>query len=255
MELVLYVVILGLAINLMANMIWKYLPGSDQRVDAWITISIIIVCVIVIIARKDDPNSNTQKQTSTTTVPSYELVSHDSVPWQQLIREAKFRVYATGILASAVNEQNLVEKVKNNEQFQATLILLKPNGKFVGLRADDENMPRNPRRIADKLITFRELSQQFLSQEARGRLTIKCIDVYPTISVFIIDHDLYAYFYPYRAKGTSSPVIVFRNIDDNTLDSRDLATFFQRHFKAIDDVAKSPTTADYAEYEKLSAQK
>jgi len=256
MDIFLYIIVLGVAINLGTNVIFKYMPGSDKRVDVFVSVALIIICVVIIMARKDDPKGSSEKQASIPT-PSYKIVSRDSISWGELIRNAKFRVYATSILASGVDEQglvDLVEKVKTNTQFQVKLILLKPNGKFVGIRADDEKMSRNPGRIADKLITLKELSEEKLTLEAKKRLSVKCIDVYPTISVIIIDHDLYAYFYPYRAKGTSSPVVVFQNIDDNTDESRNLVAFFQQHFQAIDDAAQPPTETDYEEYRKLSTK-
>ena len=255
MELILYVIILALAVNLMANMIWKYLPYTDRRADVWATVIIIIVCILIIISRKEDPKIISGQQPTTTQIPKYEIVPHAKVSWQQLISEAKFRVYATGIIASSIEPQTLVEKVKNNEQFEAKVILLKPDGRVVEMRADDENMPRNPGKIADRLLSFRELSDDLLNQRAKARMSVKYIDVYPTISVFIIDHNLYAYFYPYRARGISSPVIVFRNIQDNMSDENNLAVFFQKHFKAIEEAAKSPTEEDYIKYEKLSVQK
>lgn len=249
MELALYVLILALAVNLMSNMIWKYLPYSDKKADVWVTAIIIFVCILIVIYRKEDSKSLTLQQPPIQT-PKYEIVPHDKVSWQQLISEAKFRVYVSGIIASAIEPQTLVEKVKKDDQFEAKVILLKPDGQVVGMRADDENMPRNPSRIADKILSFREISNELLNQKSKARMSVKYIDVYPTISVFIIDNDLYAYFYPYRDKGKTSPVIIFKNIDEN-----EPAQFFRKHFEAIESEAKSPTEADYIKYEKLVMQK
>ena len=36
-EILLYAIILGLVVNLLADMIWKYLPGSNRHLDKLIT--------------------------------------------------------------------------------------------------------------------------------------------------------------------------------------------------------------------------
>ena len=53
----LYVVLIGLIINLIANMIWKYIPVSNKHIDKIVTAVLMVVCVILIILfnyKKDD---------------------------------------------------------------------------------------------------------------------------------------------------------------------------------------------------------
>src|SRR5205085_2582346 len=97
MEIILYVIILALAVNLMANMIWKYLPYMDKRADVWVTIIIIIVCVLIILYRKDTKDSVVQQPPPPQIVP-YEIVKYNQVPWDQIISGANKRVFAIGTL-------------------------------------------------------------------------------------------------------------------------------------------------------------
>lgn len=68
MEIMLYIVILGLTINLIANMIWKYLPKTEKHIDIWASSVLIIICLLLIAFNKEkseagiglqqQPNSN-----------------------------------------------------------------------------------------------------------------------------------------------------------------------------------------------------
>ncbi len=45
----LYVIILSLAVNLLANMIWKYLPGTDRNLDKIVTAVLVGICIILLV--------------------------------------------------------------------------------------------------------------------------------------------------------------------------------------------------------------
>lgn len=49
MDVLLYVIILGLVLNLLANMIFKYLPRMENRVDIWATCAMVVICVLLLI--------------------------------------------------------------------------------------------------------------------------------------------------------------------------------------------------------------
>ena len=50
--LLLYVIILGLVVNLLANMIWKYLPGTDRHLDKILTGVLVAVCLLLLVYHK-----------------------------------------------------------------------------------------------------------------------------------------------------------------------------------------------------------
>lgn len=65
------------------------------------------------------------------------------------------------------------------------------------------------------------------------------------MTVIIIDDDLYAYFYPYKGLGTSSPVLRFRNYAKD-----DRAKFFETHLRSVFKSAVFLSSdADYKRYE------
>lgn len=53
MELLFYVIILGLVVNLLANLVWKYIPRK-KNIDIYITIVLIIICALFIIYDKPE---------------------------------------------------------------------------------------------------------------------------------------------------------------------------------------------------------
>ena len=46
---ILYTIISGLVVNLLANMIWKYLPETGKRLDLIITAILIMVCALILL--------------------------------------------------------------------------------------------------------------------------------------------------------------------------------------------------------------
>lgn len=234
MEIVLYVIILALAVNLMANMIWKYLPYTDKRADVWVTIIIIIVCVLIIISRKEDSKVSV-RQPPSPPQDYFEIKKYNEMPWAELISSATFRVTAVGISLTLVDEprlQILIEKIKKSKEFRVNLFMLKPDGKAVQERTKDEEPPPIPNVIDGKLTTFRKLIDQ-LGPDDKKRLTIKCYDVYPTVAVIVIDNNLYAYSYIHGHRAIDSPVMIFRDYENN-LRTGDLAGYFIRHLDAIE---------------------
>jgi len=61
-DIILYIIVLGVAVNLATNVIFKYMPGSDKRVDVFISVALILVCMVVIIGRKDNPTASSDKR-------------------------------------------------------------------------------------------------------------------------------------------------------------------------------------------------
>ena len=55
---IIYSIIGGLSINLIANMIWKYLPHTDKHYDLFITILLIAICITVLIIHNRQNNED-----------------------------------------------------------------------------------------------------------------------------------------------------------------------------------------------------
>lgn len=169
----------------------------------------------------------------------FEILQYDDVKWATLIGNAKSRIEANGIVLTHVEPGQIVTMVTNNKNFKATLVLMKPQGKAIGAWARDEEMTRNPAKITQKLLAFRELGASKLSQEEQTRLSVGCVDIYPTIAVTIIDEDLYAYFRPHGIEGTSSPVLKFTDYRKMPQSESGMAAaFFERHLQALEEEAK-----------------
>ena len=56
---IIYSIMGGLSLNLIANMIWKYLPHSDKHYDLFITILLIAICITVLIIHNRQNNEDT----------------------------------------------------------------------------------------------------------------------------------------------------------------------------------------------------
>jgi hypothetical protein len=52
----LYAIVLGLTLNLLANMIWRYLPSSSWRIDWLVSSGLIGICLILILLRRSSDN-------------------------------------------------------------------------------------------------------------------------------------------------------------------------------------------------------
>jgi hypothetical protein len=58
LQFFLYTIIIGLVINLLADMVWKYLPGT-RRMDIIVTAILVSICIVLLIYHK----AETQKKT------------------------------------------------------------------------------------------------------------------------------------------------------------------------------------------------
>jgi hypothetical protein len=59
LQFLLYVIILGLVLNLLANMIWKYIPGTNRHLDKIITVALVGICVILLAFYNENKDSYT----------------------------------------------------------------------------------------------------------------------------------------------------------------------------------------------------
>jgi len=56
-QIILFGIILALVINLLANMIWKYLPGTSKHLDIYFTLFLIAICVLLIVFNRPAINN------------------------------------------------------------------------------------------------------------------------------------------------------------------------------------------------------
>jgi hypothetical protein len=63
LQFFLYVIILGLVINLLANMIWKYLPGTNRHIDKIVTAALVGICIILLVFHQEDSSVDAPQQT------------------------------------------------------------------------------------------------------------------------------------------------------------------------------------------------
>jgi hypothetical protein len=252
MEIVLYVIILALAVNLMANMIWKYLPYMDKRADVWGTIIIIIVCVLIVISRKETTNVSGGQQSPPSQDRLYEIKKYNDIPWEKLISDANYEIVATAVFLTKFDRPQMIElikKIKKDEKFKVNLFVLKPNGRSMEARIKDEYPPPYPSEIAGKLLTFRELFKG-LSDNERERMSVKYYDVYPTVAVIIIDDDLYTYPYIAGHSGVNATVTIFKAYKSNP-QTKALTDYFKNHLEYIESKAQVIKKEDYEAYEKM----
>jgi hypothetical protein len=62
LQFFLYVIILGLVINLLANMIWKYIPGTNRHFDKIVTAALVSICIILLILHQEDSSVDASQQ-------------------------------------------------------------------------------------------------------------------------------------------------------------------------------------------------
>jgi hypothetical protein len=166
------------------------------------------------------------------------------------LAEAKTNIKATGYYIKSIDPDLISSKISDSTKFSAKIVMvdpLAPNKIICQRQRDEDDQPRNYQQILLKIREFRQKSENQFGE----RLKIGLIDVYPTMNVIIVDEDLYAYFYPYKAYGVasdlgpSSPILKFSNY---TKDER--AKFFSNHLDNIFNKATflSPSV-NYRRYE------
>lgn len=172
----------------------------------------------------------------------YELRLQQDVSWDAAINNARNRILASGVALMKLNPQLLTQKAK--ERVNVQVIYVNPCGETVTQRQNDENNQNAAANIKGKLQSFANYVKN-LSQTERDSLKVKVTDVYPTMVVIIIDDDLYAYFCPYGAVCSDSPVLVFKGYRYKQPQSA--ATFFEAHFNAISDSYKTKLVTNYGD--------
>ena len=140
------------------------------------------------------------------------LLSKD-VNWGDLISRSQSKIQASGYYLNGLDANSICKALDNNKTLTVDMVLTDPEGTAICLRQRDEGNPRTYGRIISKIIELHDNC----GEDAWKRLRLKVVDVYPTMSVIIIDDDLYAYFYSQdpskgaNTYGSRSPVLKVPN--------------------------------------------
>jgi hypothetical protein len=177
------------------------------------------------------------EQNKNSAVPEYELKTMQDVPWEAALRNAKTRIWASGVALTKLNPQLISERVKDRVDVQ--LAYVNPCGATVKQRMDDEHNPNASSNILSNLKRFDAYTKDFNAAQ-RESLKIRLSDVYPTMVVVNIDSDIYAYFCPYGGECSNSPVLVFKNYNQKQPENAS-AKFFEGHVLAVFDKSKRIT--------------
>jgi hypothetical protein len=165
--------------------------------------------------------SHKTKQTSVES--SAQLATQDEL--RTALRDAKSTIRAAGFLVQAVDPDLLIDKTRVLPDFKAEILMVDPlNVTVVCKRQEDEGNHLTYGKSLLKLRIFHNNLKSLLG----NRLKVGVTDAYPTMSVIMIDDDLYAYFYSYNKPGTDSPILKFTNY---AKDAR--AKFFVDHYNSL----------------------
>ena len=205
-----------------------------EVVGGLLVVAITAITTVLITSYVYKPSNDIPKIRTVETVNIKDL--------EQALGAAKEKVEATGYIVSKLTPDDISEKLSLHPKFTVSLVVVNPFSPVLCQRQRDEDrQPRNYQQILSKLREFRQKSKSMIG----GRLRLGVSDVYPTMTVIIVDDDLFAYFYPYKGLGTTSPVLKFT---DYVKDER--AKFFETHLRNVFLNAKFLTSdADYKRYE------
>jgi|SRR5882724_791240 len=171
--------------------------------------------------------SSTYKSNASQTT-DYELKAQDDIQWDAAVKNAKSKIKATGVALSKLDPKSVTDKVKEGVVVQ--LVYINPCGETVKKRQKDENNPHASMNITNAIRKFGDFIKDSNTSQSQS-LQIKLTDTYPTMVVVIIDNDLYAYFCPYGADCSTSPVLVFKGYRGKT-PMNPSAAFFEKAVNA-----------------------
>ena len=158
------------------------------------------------------------------------------------LKGAEATILASGFALDMIDSDLINDKVRKYPQFKAKIVLVNPlDTNVICMREQDEKNDRTYGKILLRIRSFHSNAKNLLG----NNLTLGVTNTYPTMSVIIVDNDMYTYFFPYNSYGTASPVLRFNNY---LKDER--AKFFYHHYEEILKGAKQlQTDADYQPYE------
>lgn len=142
----------------------------------------------------------------------FDVVDYASINWDKLIGSTQRQVLAEGIVLQGIEVDALVRSLRRSDHLTVKVVLLDPEGHVVKEREADESPgPAHDNRawLIAKIKSFQAARTGPGSDLWKERFQLLVRDTYPTMAVIVVDDDLYAYFYPFRKRGTESPVFKF----------------------------------------------
>ena len=181
-----------------------------------------------------------QGNTGTAAPGRAQLVTQEDL--RLALNDAKRSIRASGFLVQAIDSDLVNDRVRRAPDFTAELLMVDPlNSAVVCARQRDEDNYLTYEKIVLKIRIFHKTSADLLGNKLRLAVT----NSYPTMTVVMIDDDLYAYFYPYGKAATGSPVL---KIQDYETDER--AKFFVEHYNKLrNDARELVQDADFQKYD------
>jgi hypothetical protein len=179
------------------------------------------------------------KYKNSTTAPApnegrdYELKSNPKAVLEDVVKNAKSSVQASGIALMSIDPGTVAEKIKSGVNVE--LVYTNPCGELICRRMKDENSMNAQGNVRRQLSRLNDYYSNKFDEGERGRLHVYLSDsAYPTMIVTIIDNrDLYAYFCPYADVCTASPMLVLKDYKDEKRPQNGDARFFEKHFNAV----------------------
>ncbi|MFY9584935.1 MAG: hypothetical protein WAR21_10645 [Candidatus Acidiferrales bacterium] len=144
--------------------------------------------------------------------PPFDVTDFSSINWDKVIGSAQRQVLAEGLVLQGIEVDAVVRSLRRFDHLTVKVVLLDPDSHVVKEREDDESPGAahdNRARLIEKIKSFQVARTGPGSDLWKERFQLLVRDTYPTMAVIVIDDDLYAYFYPFRKKGTESPVFKF----------------------------------------------
>jgi hypothetical protein len=150
----------------------------------------------------------------------------DNADLSSIINGAKSQIRVVGFVVDKLETGELARMLRENKNLRVEFVMVDPNGTAVSQRERDENVSKDrmKTKLQGRIDSLKDNCKEFLGD----RLKVGIIDAYPTIEVFIIDDDLYAYSFPYHAYGSVMPVLRFKNYVKNKF-----AEYYKAHLESI----------------------
>ncbi len=158
----------------------KLLRLSNNALFAGVLAGLLVIAITALITK--------YAVDQTTEVEHHRIVETVTIgDVQQALGEAKENVEATGYVISKLTPDDVNDKMRDFPKFTTSIVMVNPFSPVICQRQHDEdNQPRNYQQILSKLREFRQKSPRLIGE----RLRVGVSDVYPTMTVIIIDDDL-----------------------------------------------------------------
>jgi hypothetical protein len=164
MEVLLYVIILGVVVNLIANMIWKYIPSTDKHLDKIVSAILICICILLLIFVRQNVAGESHDKSRTTQ-------SRDTTIKNLGVQVEKVEIGTGNISIENVQGDKIIVNENNTTAaFDASLVELQ---RILQHRAEkveawlheqqrDKHSASSPRQYDEAIQAFQRLHKQHI---------------------------------------------------------------------------------------------